>query len=163
MALKPQFNEVLDSVEYFMFSTGERGGIVFATSGSAPRGSIMDNTNRRVEYPLTGIPSAPSGRIPVGLLMNDVVNIDQSRQYVNPYKDECQIGNKVRLMKKGTVVTNYIAPGAASGLAMPATGYAGSSGFLFTGAGYAGSGWAAVGKFLSNVDSEGYAQFQVEL
>ncbi len=161
MALKPGRNFLADSIEYFMFSTAERGGIVYAATGTngRPVGEALDSATRRCEQPV-----AVSGRVPLGILMWDVVNIDQSRQQLNPYKSETQIGGKVLIWTKGRVVTNQIGAAEATGtLQFPCTGYAGPSGILYTTAGYATSGYPVVGKFLTGTDTDGYAEFQVEL
>ena len=161
MALKPDRNIIDESIEYFMFETATRGGVVVATSGTGgwPVGPAMDSADRRVEYAAT--PSG--GRDPVGLLLQDVVNIDQSRQITNPYKRESQVGDKVHLLKKGWVVTNSIAAGEASGIAVPATAYVGLNGNLYSDSDWAASGFPVVGRFLTNVDSEGYAVVEIEL
>lgn len=162
MALKPGRSFLADSIEYFMFSTASRGGVVYATTGTLghPVGEALDSASRRCEQPAT-----PSGRIPLGILMWDVVNIDQSRQMLNPYKSETQIGSKVLIYTKGRVVTDQIIAGEATGtLQFPCTGYGGISGQLCTTATFnTSSGFPVVGKFLTGTDSDGYAEFQVEL
>ena len=45
---------------------------------------------------------------PVGLLLNDVVNLDLTRQHINYAKDEVQQGSKVLLLRVGTVTTDQI-------------------------------------------------------
>ena len=39
--------------------------------------------------------AAPSGKVAVGVLLNDMVNIDLTRQHLNQHKDEVQKGGKV--------------------------------------------------------------------
>lgn len=166
MALKPDRSELFDTVAYYMFSTGEPGGVVCAVSGSNVRGSVMDNTNRRVEYATASVlPGgfAPSGRTPVGILACEVTNIDLSRQILNPYKFQQQIGDKVQVVTKGKVVTNMIPAGQASGIQLPATAYLLTSGFIGTSAGYAGSGFPVIGKVLTVPDLENFAEVQVDL
>lgn len=159
MALKPDRQVIIDNISYFMFATGERGGVVCATTGTLLTGPAMDSTRRRVEYA-----STPSGRAPVGLLLSDVVNIDQSRQQLNRYKpNEVQIGSKVTLVRKGTVVTNSLVGGQGTGIQCPATAYLGPSGLLCSAAGFAASGFPVVGKFLTAADSDGYAEVDIDL
>lgn len=165
MALKPDREIIETSIEYFMFTTGTRGGIVVAASGTGgwPTGPAMDSADRRVKYPTVSSLNI-SGEKPIGLLLNDFVNIDQSRQQLNPYKLEEQVGGKAYLLKKGWVVTNNIAAGEASGIAVPANAYMGESGNLYTTVGYStASGYPKVGQFTTNVDSDGYATLQVDL
>jgi hypothetical protein len=159
MALKPDRTIIDEQIAYFMFSTGEAGGVVFSASGTGgwPTGPALDSPDRRVEYT-----ASPSGRQPIGILTQDVVNVDLSRQIVNPLRPETQIGGKVNVAVRGRVVTNQIAAGQASGLAVPAPAYAGINGQLYSDAGYAASGWVQVGNFLTNKDSEGYAEVQID-
>lgn len=159
MALKPDRNMILDSIAYFMNETGTRGGIVMGVTGTSVNGPGLDNADRRATYLAN-----PSGQTPLGVLMTDVVNIDLSRQHLNPYKNEAQVGDKVTIIRNGTVVTNSIMAGQASGLNMPATAYVGDNGNLCTSAGYnTASGYPTVGQFLTNVDADGYAELRVNL
>jgi hypothetical protein len=75
MALKPHRVESYTDVSNFMDVAAERGGIVVhVTSGS---GSSLDDGGATVAYP-TG---TPSGTKPAGLLLNDVVSYDLTRQH----------------------------------------------------------------------------------
>lgn len=163
MALKPDRNyNPADQLTYYsMFTTGQRGGIVFQVTGVAPVGPGLDDSSQRCEY----VNDNTSGRKPVGMLLNDVVNLDLTRTHINFHKDEVQVGQPVTVGVQGEYVTNFIAPGQASGLALalPATAYAGPSGFLYSSAGYASSGWPAVGKFMTYVDSQGYARVRLDI
>lgn len=158
MALKPQRMVIEDDVSYFMNATGDRGIVVFAVTGTYATGAGMDNASRVAE-----IVTNPSGRLPVGMLLNNVVNIDLSRQILNPMQFEHQVGDKCHLGVRGTFVTNMIGAGQASGaLQYPVNAYAGTRGFLYTAAGYASSGWPVVGRFLTGVDTQGYAQIRID-
>lgn len=134
----------------------ERGGVVCSTTGSSgpASGSAIDSSLALVEYATN-----PSGRVAVGVLMNDFVNIDLSRQILNPFKDEQQIGSKATLAVRGEIVTNMIDATAATGT-LPATAYAGPSG-LFTGVNP--GGYPAVGRFLSRRDSDGYCKVRFDV
>lgn len=159
MALKPYRNPIHENISCFMFETAEPGGVVCAHTGFNSTGRGLDDANRRVVYV-----ADPSGHNPVGVLVSTVVNIDQSRQMLNPYKPlETQIGGKVLIYTKGEVLTNMIGPAQASGINFPANAYVGTSGLLYTAAGYAASGWPVVGKFLTGTDSDGYAILDVRL
>ena len=83
-----------------MNEVAERGGVVaLSTAGS---GASMDNGAAVVTYS-----ALPSGAVPMGLLINDMVDIDLTRQHLNQYKDEIQKGGKVTLLNKGWVVTDF--------------------------------------------------------
>lgn len=160
MALRPKYVAVLENVDYFMYTVGERGGVVVGTGVDAttfPLGSSSDNSNRRVTYA-----DNASGYNPVGVLFNDFVNKDLSDTPQNVYKYERQVGDKAHVIVVGTVVTNRIAAGQASGIALPAKAYVGLSGLLYTDAAYnTASGYPVVGRFLTNTDADGYAELYV--
>lgn len=163
MALKPDRSANNDyDVSKFMYVTGDRGNglvAVTGTDGHYGRGAAMDDTNSRV-----AIAANPSGSRFAGLLLDDVVNLDLSRTHINPYKaGETQIGNKVSVLTRGWVVTNRVGAGQASGIAFPATAYLGTNGAFYTSAGYANSGWPVAGKFLGEVDTEGYAKLYIDI
>lgn len=155
MALKTDRIHVDSQIDYFMNATAERGGIVaISTVGS---GSAMDQAQQLCTYAAT-----TSGIKPLGVLMCDVVNNDLLRQHENWHKEEVQIGGKVTIWSKCTVVTNriYGTPTAGS------LAYVGPSGLL-AGAAYqadhTGAAARPVGRFVSSKDEEGYAKVQVNL
>jgi hypothetical protein len=155
MALKGDRVEVIQDVSFFMNETAERGGI--ATMSTAGSGAALDQSNALVTYA-----AAPSGKVCVGMLMNDMVNIDQTRQHINWYKDEVQKGLKVRLMLEGWAVTNMIYPGATPTAGQQA--YVAPSGYITNSRGIAGSTESqAVGRWLSTKDEDGYAKVYVKL
>jgi hypothetical protein len=151
MALKPDRIESYTDISFFMDTTGERGGVVVhTTSGS---GVSMDDGSAVVSYP-TGV---VSGTKPAGLLLNDVVNLDLTRQHINWYRDEVQVGGKVTLLRQGQVTTNFVASGVS-----PAAGtdaYYDSLGRLTT----TSTNSTKVGRFLSSVDSDGYVKVDINI
>ena len=110
MALKPDRIELLSDVSFFMSTTGTRGGVVSVSTASTGVGVAMDDANAVVAYS-----SNPSGAYPVGVLLNDVVNLDLTRQHINFHKDEVQLGGKVAILRKGQVTTNNINGTPAAG------------------------------------------------
>jgi len=83
MALKADRHELQTDISFFMNEVASRGGVaVFSTAGS---GAAMDSNKALVTYK-----AMPSGSVPAGLLLNDMVNIDQTRQHINWHKDEVQ-------------------------------------------------------------------------
>jgi len=167
MALKPQFQYLADSIEYYMYSTGVRGGIVSAVpSGSLPAGVVqaqgagLDSAGRRVDYIAN-----PSGAFPIGVLLTDVVNIDQSKYWLNHYKNEVQAGDKVTILTKGRVVTNRVNTATIAGAnTIPCTARLGPTGSIVNGdTGYSASGWPAIGRILTRPDSDGFCQVQIDL
>ena len=158
MALKSDRNEVETDISFFMNEVATRGGIAsISTVGS---GAAMDQGGALVTYA-----ALPSGKIPVGLLVNDMVNIDLTRQHINQHKDEVQKGGKVTLLRKGYVVTNNI-EGTTPTAGAPA--YVAHSGNLSIADlsnddTDADGSTRVVGRFLSTVDEDGYAKVYIDL
>lgn len=150
MALKPDRLETVTDVSFFSSSaTATRGGI--ASISSEGSGVAMDDANSVVAYA-----NAASGAKPVGILLNDVVDLDLTRQHINYHKDEVQKGGKVTLLQVGQVTTNFIDGTPAAG----DVAYVAASGNLSN---VQASGAAAVGRFLSKKDSDGYAKVAVNI
>jgi hypothetical protein len=182
MALKPDRNELDVDISYF-WATGigygsERGGWVSATGSTAASGAGMDQAVNQVWYGLN-----TTGVRPLGVLLNDVVNVDLTRQILNPYKSEVQVGDKITLLKKGYVVTNRIVTTIGPttvAVTVGAPAYTGPSGFITTVASgtlhvlqnndaltksmlNSPSGSYVIGKFLSAADEDGYAKIYIDL
>jgi len=158
MALKSDRSTLQTDISFFMNEAATRGGVV-AHGSTAGSGASMDNGSAVVTYS-----ADPSGKVPVGLLINDMVSIDLTRQHLNQHKDEVQKGGKVTLLTKGWVVSSSLdGTPAAGGLA-----YLGHSGNIATAtyvAGVDGGGSSAniVGRFTSAVDQDGYAKVFIDL
>jgi hypothetical protein len=150
MALKPDRIELLTDISFFMNTTAERGGVVSAvTMGS---GVAMDDAAAVVAYA-----AAASGARPVGVLLNDVVNLDLTRQHINWHKDEVQVGGKVTVLRNGQVTTNKLVDSITPDAGAPA--YVGASGLIGT----SSTNAVQIGQFLSGVDSDGYAKISVNI
>jgi hypothetical protein len=150
MALKPDRIEHKTDISFFMNTVAERGGVVSAvTSGS---GVSMDDANAVVAYA-----TAASGALPIGVLLNDVVDLDLTRQHINWHKDEMQVGGKVTILRQGQVTTDMLVNGITPTAGVSA--YVGNSGLIGT----SSSNAVKIGQFLSSVDSDGYAKVSVNL
>lgn len=155
MALKPDRLITQDDISYFMNQPAERGGVVCA-SGTPGSGHGMDDSGQVCAY----FPD-PSGKMPLGILTYDVVDIDTSRQIVNPYKggNEVLSGDKVNIVTIGTLVTNRVVGTSATG-AMPAVAYVGPTGFLTQSP---ATGSFAIGQFLTRKDADGYCKVRINV
>ena len=154
MALKPDRIELQTDVSFFMNSTATRGGVASVSPASTGVGVAMDDANAVVVYA-----AVASGSKPVGVLLNDVVNLDLTRQHINWHKDEVQLGGKVTVLRQGQVTTNMIVSGAAPGAGSGA--YVGANGLVGTDSDSGNN--AKVGTFLSSKDSDGYAKLSVNI
>jgi len=149
MALKPDRIELADGsrIKYFMNEVTERGCVVNLDS---PGGEGMDDPNATVS-----LPTGPSG-VPAGILMNDVVNLNLTRQHINWHQDEVQVGNKVDIIRRGVVRTNMLKSGD-----VPAAGddahYDANGEFTTT------TTSTKVGVFVSEKDAEGYVEVEVNI
>ncbi|MAF44024.1 MAG: hypothetical protein CMI54_07675 [Parcubacteria group bacterium] len=156
MALKSDRNEVQTDISFFMNETATRGGIVSMSTGGS--GSAMDQGAALVTY------TAASGKAPVGILLNDMVNLDLTRQHINQHKDEVQKGGKVTILRKGYVVTNNLSCQTAAAAGDVAyvqfDGTIANSGCVSDHSGRAGS---SIGTFLSSIDQDGYAKVEINL
>lgn len=149
MALKPHRVESYTDVSNFINTASERGGIVVHTSSGS--GVAMDDALSLVAYP-TG---TPSGTKPAGLLLNDVVSYDLTRQHLNWYRDEIPVGGKATVLRQGQVVTNMVAGSPAAG----ADAYYDGSGNLTT----VSTNSVKVGRFLGVIDADGYVKVDINI
>ena len=158
MALKADRHELDVDISFFYNEgTAERGGVVVLdTVGS---GAAMDQAGAKVKYAV-----ATNALIPVGILLNDVVNLDLTRQHINWHQDEVQKGGKVTILRKGYVVTNSLSCATAAVAGDPAysqlDGTIANSGCVSDDT---GRGSGPIGSFLSSVDEDGYAKVEVNL
>ena len=147
MALRPDRNEHLTDLSFFMNETAERGVIVTAaTQGS---GAAMDDSPAAVQV------ANATNEKPVGLLLNDVVNLDLTRQHINFAKDEVQQGGKVLLLRVGTVTTDQI----SGSITMGAAAHFMRDGTVATGS----TASIQIGRFLSKKDADGYAKVAINI
>jgi len=153
MALKSDRIELLTDISFFMNTTAERSGVAgVAVGGTAGSGVSMDDANAVVAYV-----AAVSGTRPIGVLLNDVVNLDLTRQHINWHKDEVQVGGKVTLLRVGQVTTDRLVSGITPTAGTPA--YVGVSGLVGT----SSTNSVQIGTFLSGKDADGYAKVSVNI
>ena len=156
MALKGDRYELQTDVSFFMNEVAERGGVVVLNN--TPSGAAMDASNNVVTYV-----ADPTGKVPMGILLNDMVNLDLTRQHINWHKDEVQKGGKVTVLRKGYVLTNKI---STSGT--PVAGnyaYVADSGLISTSVRALELDAAAqpIGRFMTAKDADGYAKVEINL
>lgn len=157
MALKGDRIEpnAFTDLHFFMNEVAERGGVVSVSTGAS--GASLDNSLALATYKANS-----SGGLPLGVLVNDMVSIDQTRQHINFYRDEVQIGGKVCLLRKGQVLTNMVTGTPSAGQFAILS----SSGTVAASATFATLNLVAtpvVGQWLSAKDADGYAVLSVDL
>lgn len=152
MALKGDRYEGITDISFFMDQEAERGGVVcLKTAGS---GAALDQAQAEVEYA-----ADPSGSMPVGLLLCDMVDKNLTKTHLNFHKNEMQKGGKVALLLDGFVVTNVIDTGVA--VAGGELAYVQANGELTNTIGAGGN--VEVGRWFSSKDEDGYAKVYVKL
>lgn len=170
MALKPDRRVDYDTIAYFMNATAERGVIVIHDTSVSGLGGL-DDANALVALPST------SGGVPVGMLMNDMVNVDLTRYRLNEHQDEVQQNSKVTLLKRGMVKTNKIVAGlnpvqgsgayfTTSGELTMFTDALVNPRTVINGTGVATPSTVAgarVGTFDSSKDADGYVRVEINL
>ncbi len=154
MALKSDRYELQTDISFFYNEgTATRGGVVVHdTAGS---GAAMDQGVNLVKYAVV-----TGANVPVGILLNDVVNKDLTRTHLNQHKDEVQKGGKVTVLRKGYVVTNNITGTPSAG--DPAFACHVNSGNIRKDS-PGSSGVLQIGRFVSTKDEDGYAKVEVNL
>jgi hypothetical protein len=150
MALKPDRIEAYTDISFFMNEVGERGGVVVHSTAGV--GVSMDDGDAVVEYA-----ASPSGKSPAGLLLNDVVDLDLTRQHINWHKDEVQVGSKVTLLRQGQVTTNVVVTGLD--ISAGDVAYFGAEGVLTTDS----TNSVQVGRFLSDYDADNYVKVDINI
>ncbi len=156
MSLKADRIHLDSAIDHFMNSTATRGGIVSHNAPTAS-GAAMDQSESTVDYV-----ASPSGIMPRGVLMSDVVNLDLTRQHKNFHKEEVQVGGKVTVWPKCTVVTDFVYPGHT-----PLPGqlaYVGHSGFIANVKVEADDTWDhVIGRWVTGKNEDGFAKVTINL
>ena len=164
MALRPDRNEHLTDLSYFMNETAERGVVVIHDTGGS--GAAMDDSSAKVKKPTS---ASISGTNPAGLLLNDVVSLDLTRQHLNYAKEEVQQGSKVLLLRRGTVVTDQVSGTPTIGADAYVTRLGTISATAEEGIMTVFDGGVPrpitpkVGKFLSTLDADGFAKVDINI
>ena len=93
MALKADRHELQTDISFFLDAAAvSRGGVV-CHDGTTASGAAMDQGVAKVRYQAT----VTTSHVPVGILLNDVVNKDLTRTHLNHFKDEVQLGRRYRV------------------------------------------------------------------
>ena len=156
MALKAhRYEEVTDISYFYRDSAVTRGGIVVLDNANAV-GTGLDQAANAVKYA-----TAAAGLVPIGLLLNDVVDKNLTRTHINWYKDEVPLHGKCTVLRKGWVLTNNItgdpSPGDVAYLDDNVAGNVAAAADTT----HAGDSDFRVGRFTTGKDVDGYARLEV--
>lgn len=154
MALKGDRVIVETDISMTCPTVAERGvGLVVKTSGS---GITLGDTAA-----VADLVADPSGYKVAGVLLNDFVDIDQTKYHRNWHKDEMVIGERANILRKGRVTTNKVTGSPTAG----STAYLTANG-VFTPTVSATGGTVAtpkMGEFRGAKDESGYATIDINL
>tara|TARA_Y100001938_G_scaffold34535_1_gene47449 strand:+ start:107 stop:598 length:492 start_codon:yes stop_codon:yes gene_type:complete len=158
MALKADRYEESTDISFFSSATGVKGEVVCldAAALAGASGAAMDQGENTVSPQ-----AAAETDIPVGIILNDVVDKDLTRTHLNQYKDEVQKGGKVTVMTRGWVVTDQVDGTPKAG--DPAYASETQGHVSTTAKNAVASGNLAIGRFMSRKDADGYAKVYVNL
>jgi hypothetical protein len=157
MALREWRRVEATTIEYTVAAASERGGVLVAASGQA----ASYNTS-----------ITPSSVVPIGILLEDIEaqNYMTHPQYYQ--RNVSDLGSKVGILTKGEVETDMLDTLAEAHISAGALAYLANSGLL-TVAAWApgirgsnaeqGTSGVLVGRFLSEVDSDGFAKVRIDL
>lgn len=127
-------------------------GVVLSHKTSGSGIALGDSANAAT------LAATASGNVPVGILMNDVVNVDETRYHRNFHKDETMVNARCNILRKGRVTTDAIS-GTPT---VNATAYLTDAGKLTpTNAGAAAT--PKVGQFRSIKDESGFCTVDLNL
>lgn len=101
MALKGPRVIIETDITFTCQSTTNRGVVLCRTLAGS--GVALGNLAGQAS-----LSASPSGLRVAGLLMNDVVNIDPTRQHINFQQDQTLVGQRCTLLRKGRVTTDQI-------------------------------------------------------
>src|SRR5688572_2967591 len=107
MALKPDREELVHDISFYMDEVAERGGVVTLLTAGSGGGwkTVMGDTNNVVTYAAT-----PAGKKAMGILLNDMVAVEDVTAMTRRFgqRDEMAVGSKCTLLRRGWVTTNKI-------------------------------------------------------
>jgi hypothetical protein len=157
MALKPGRTNSTNTEIRFVSSTSttaEAGQILtYSTAGS---GQLTLGTR-----PILVKSTNPSGQKPAGMVMHDIISLDETVTHRNWHKYVQKQGEAVEIAKKESYTTNSYVGVPTAG----ATAYLGSSGLLCVTPSVTGGLVAnpIVGEFEGVADEDGYVSVRIEL
>lgn len=154
MALGESRQVLSTTMDFTVAAAAERGGILCAASGST------------ASY-VTDIGAQPSGITPIGILLEDIEDMNFMKHPQYEYRNVMDLGSKVTIAMQGEFYTDFIDGYAKPHIDAGDVAYLTHSGLLTiralapgivgANAGVTTSG-IEVGRFMSSIDSNGFAK-----
>jgi len=157
MALREWRRVESTTIEYIVESATERGGVLSATSGLI---AAYDTS------------VTPSSIVPVGILLEDIEAQNYMTHPQRYQRNVSDLGSKVGILTKGEVETDMLEPAAEAHIDAGQKAYLTESGYLTIEAlapgvvaadPMHGTSGVLVGRFISTVDSAGFARVRIDL
>jgi hypothetical protein len=155
MALKGDRAVYIDDISY-VSEKAEEAGSLLCVKATQPTGRGVGAGQNEAAPVATSLAAIPSGTVVAGVLINNVVDIDQTRQHRNFQRVEQVVGENVTLLKDGFVRTNKIS----------GTPAAGAPAYLATNGNFSPTQTNAippVGKFETAKGTDGFAKVTVKI
>lgn len=163
MAMGPHRQVLNTDVNFVVNAAAERGGILCAASGNIA--SYVTN--------VTATPSGfPSKVVPIGMLLEDIESLNFFTHPQYRQRTVSDIGSKVGIMTRGEAVTDFVDGYAKPHIDAGDKAYLTHSGLLtiyelapgvVNSNPEQGTSGILVGRFLSEVDSNGFVKVWVDL
>lgn len=156
MALKADRQVDAYEIGFYINEVATRGTI--ASVSTAGSGVAMDNISN-----VATIAATASGKKPLGMLLQEFVNVDLTRYPINWHRDQANSGSKATLASKGWLVTDQVAgnPNVGDYAVLYDAGKV--SGIALGTATYNEAANPKVGHFRSKVDQNGFAKVYIDL
>ena len=154
MSLRPDRLVIEEDGHSFTLSdVASKGvGLCYKTAGS---GAVIGDSHGVVQ-----LAADPSGLKFAGILMNDFVSIDETRNHINWHKEEQNIGDVCRVLRKGWVWTDKLKSGDAP--TNGDTAYLTANG-EFTKTSLGAVATPSAGEFGGKKDEDGFVKVNVNL
>lgn len=153
--LKPDRAVYITDISYIS-EKAEEAGSLLCVKVSQPSGrGVGDGLNEAAPV-ATSLSSIPSGTMVAGVLLDNVVDIDQAKQHRNFQRVEQVVGENICLLKDGFVRTNKIS----------GTPTAGAPAYLATNGNFSPTqtnSIPAVGKFETAKGTDGFAKVTIKI
>lgn len=163
MALKGDRREFEVDISFFNNDVTQRGQVLCYGPGGGSGTGLTSGSGVALDQSaqVASVAGNPSGLVPAGLLLNNQVSIDLTRQHINYHRDEMIVGGKCSLLRRGWVVTDQVTGTPVGGN----KAYLTANGVLTPTKSTTG-GIAAtpmVGEFMSSKDQDGFAKVEITL
>lgn len=150
MALKSDRELRVYDVTYFLNEVAEKGAVLVHNGDGS--GAAMDQNTAAVTIPTTAF-DVMSG-VPVGILLDDFVVRDLTKDHLNFQKNEAVVGSKATILKQGWIVTDNVSGSPVRGDPLHYNEIG-----QFTNE----TDSPPLGRFGSAKDADGYAKVEVNL